>query len=177
MGYMFGVRPSPRPGPQSAVAPSPLHAVHAPRGRPPPPAFPACSSPRTVCPPCDPRQGAWAFNQPLSSWDTSRVGYMNHMFNVRPSPALLSNLHFCSHAHTPLHAARATRSRPCTRGRAGGSCLAPYTPYALRATRQGANSLSDANKQLIRCAWAGTAAFDHYARFGSGTWPSTESCA
>jgi len=41
----------------------------------------------------------------------------------------------------------------------------------------GANSLSDANKQLIRCSWAGTAAFDHYARFGSGTWPSTESCA
>jgi len=37
-------------------------------------------------------------------------------------------------------------------------------------------SLSAANKLLIRCAWAGTLAFDGGARINSGTWPSTESC-
>jgi len=36
--------------------------------------------------------------------------------------------------------------------------------------------LSDANKLLIRCAWAGTAAFNSGARTGSGWWPSTGSC-
>jgi hypothetical protein len=37
--------------------------------------------------------------------------------------------------------------------------------------------LSDANKLLIRCAWAGTPAFDDDAMAYSGDWPnSTESC-
>jgi len=31
--------------------------------------------------------------------------------------------------------------------------------HAILSTRQGASSLSDSNKLLIRCAWAGTAAF------------------
>ena len=46
---------------------------------------PAHSPPRTVCPACNPRQLAMAFNQPLS-WDTSRVTNMFQMFNVRCSP-------------------------------------------------------------------------------------------
>ena len=49
---------------------------------PPPGPQPA---PRTVCPACDPRQYAMAFNQPLS-WDTSRVTNMYCMFLVRCSP-------------------------------------------------------------------------------------------
>jgi len=47
-----------------------------------------------------------------------------------------------------------------------------YMGYMFNA----ANSLSAANKLLIRCAWAGTAAFNSNARLGSGTWPSTGSC-
>ena len=52
------------------------------RGRPPPAGR---SSPFTVCPACNPRQKAEAFNRPLS-WDTSRVTNMNEMFSVRSSP-------------------------------------------------------------------------------------------
>ena len=39
----------------------------------------------TVCLSFDSRQGASAFNQPLS-WDTSSVTYMRTMFGVRSSP-------------------------------------------------------------------------------------------
>ena len=48
--------------------------------------------------------------------------------------------------------------------------------YALPATRQGANSLSNANKLLIRCAWAGTSAFasaGYGSSWGPGTCPAT----
>ena len=54
-----------------------------------------------------------------------------------------------------LHRDRAPYSAPA----GGGSRVAAHTPSALRATRQNANSLSAANKLLIRCAWAGTPAF------------------
>ena len=53
---------------------------------------------------------------------------------------------------------------------------AGYHPgsLALLATRQGARSLSAANKLLIRCAWAGTPAFAS-SGYGSGWAPG--SCA
>eukprot|EP00964_Phaeocystis_antarctica_P066715 scaffold40374_cov61-Phaeocystis_antarctica.AAC.1 len=47
-------------------------------------------------------------------------------------------------------------------------------PYALPLIRQFANSLSAANKLLIRCAWAGTSAFAS-AGYGSSWGPG--SCA
>ena len=109
-----------------------------------------------MCRACDPRQDARAFNQPLS-WDTSSVTNMDYMFGVRCSPF-------------PLHPKLQSRPHSCTlclhRDRApytpsgGGWRVAPhYTPCALLATRQDANSLSAANKLLIRCAWAGTPVF------------------
>ena len=91
MRWMFNVRGSPRPvcSPPSAVAPyTRCTGVHA-RSKSPPPSFrlvptqpPALHHGR---PACDPRQGAQAFNQPLS-WDTSGVRTMHGMFNVRGSP-------------------------------------------------------------------------------------------
>ena len=56
-----------------------------------------------------------------------------------------------------------------TRGR-GGSC-APYIIPRTRPpphTRQGENSLSDANKLLIRCAWAGPSEFWYGSSWGPG---------
>ena len=52
-------------------------------------------------------------------------------------------------------------------------------PHALLATRQAANSLSVANKLLIRCAWAGTPAFvdDGWPSGGYGSkWAYLGSC-
>ena len=98
--------------------------------------------------------------------------------------------------HAACRAATTPRALPLP-----SSHLSPPTSHALPSTRQratafnqplsfdtssvttmgimfyNANSLSAANKLLIRCAWAGTAAFDSNARFNSGTWPSTGSCA
>ena len=97
------------------------------------------------------RQLASAFNQPLS-FDISSVTTMGYMFYVRSARALPAN--------------SAQLGPPCT-------LLAPPPPHALpppskHATlrqppfnsRQNADALSDANKVLIRCAWAGNAAFD-----------------
>ena len=119
---------------------------------------------------CDPRQNAKVFNQPLS-WDTSGVMRMDNMFYVRCSPRPAPQT-----AVTPtlLHALLAPRSRPTYTPAGGGSRVAPhYTPYALLATRQYANSLSAANKLLIRCAWAGNSAFPSSQRPGGYYgWPS-----
>ena len=76
---------------------------------------------------------ASAFNQPLS-WDTSSVMDMEDMFGVS------------------FFGVRYTRASPDPH-------ISPHIAHALLSTRQGASSLSDANKLLIRCAWAGTAAF------------------
>ena len=104
---------------------SPQHSLPRPlHGRSPPAASPAARSPpRTVCPACDPRQGAKAFNQPLS-WDTSRVTRMGSMFLVRRSPRFapaISAVAAISPArcvHTVSPAARLSRlparSPPCT---------------------------------------------------------------
>ena len=52
----------------------------------------------------------------------------------------------------------------------------PYLPGSHRmplSTRQGTNSLSNANKLLIRCAWASTSAFSYDSSWGPGTCPAT----
>ena len=109
------------------------------------------------------RQSASAFNQPLS-FDTSSVTtrpasqpFSDYMFWVRFAHAL-AHPQPSQPGPLPVHAARdallpAHNSLPHP-----GPHLAPHrTP--LPPTRQGANALSDANKLLIRCAWAGTLAF------------------
>ena len=85
MYYMFAVRSSPWPAPTSAVEPSPLPAACAAVVCMPPSRLQPAPSPRSECPPFDSRQGASAFNQPLS-FDTSSVTNMDYMFSVRSSP-------------------------------------------------------------------------------------------
>ena len=158
--------------------PAPLHAasVHTLRDHPPPPASGPHSPPRTVCPACDPRQYAYAFNQSLS-WDTSRVTNVQFMFHVRFSPRPVPPQSALTRP-VPCTLCGHRDRAPCTRGRrlvpvARASPLL-YTPHTLRATRQYATSLSAANKLLIRCAWAGTPAFASagYGTGGSQGWPS-----
>eukprot|EP00964_Phaeocystis_antarctica_P061637 scaffold36844_cov58-Phaeocystis_antarctica.AAC.3 len=86
MQQMFAVRSSPCPAPNLQSSP-PLHVACTVVAHRLPP-LPARTSPRTVCPPCDSRQDATAFNQPLS-FDTSSVTTMYRMYNmfyVRSSP-------------------------------------------------------------------------------------------
>eukprot|EP00964_Phaeocystis_antarctica_P102552 scaffold67892_cov48-Phaeocystis_antarctica.AAC.1 len=88
----------PLPCPKSADEPAPARCLH--RGRPPPSRLQASTSPRTACPPFGSRQGASAFNQPLS-FDTSGVTSMTSMFHVRSSPCPAPNLQ----SSPPPHAA------------------------------------------------------------------------
>eukprot|EP00964_Phaeocystis_antarctica_P074400 scaffold45742_cov55-Phaeocystis_antarctica.AAC.4 len=113
----------PMPCSISAAEPSPAHCV--PRGRPPPPAVPARTSPRTACPPFDSRQYAKAFNQPLS-FDTCSVTDMSQMLTVRSSPCPAPYLQ----PSLPLHAACAAVAR-----RLPPSRPAPRpAPHALLST-------------------------------------------
>ena len=82
----------------------------------------ARSPPRTVCPACDPRQFAEAFNQPLG-WDTSGVTDMRYIFDVRCSPAPAPSA--CSLSPSTLH-----RLHPdCACIPAGcGSSVTPHIP-------------------------------------------------
>ena len=105
---------------------------------------------------------ARAFNQPLS-FDTSSVTDMSSMFYVRsacalgPQPSVGPSPRSC----------RSRRRRPTP------AHAAPHpASYALLSTRQYANSLSNANKLLIRCAWAGTSAFAS-AGYGSSWGPGS----
>eukprot|EP00964_Phaeocystis_antarctica_P115127 scaffold79087_cov69-Phaeocystis_antarctica.AAC.1 len=164
---MFAVRYSPCSAPNLQTGPPPHAVCTAIARRLPPPPGPQLS-PHRVCPPFYSRQGAAAFNQPLS-FDTSSVTNMGYMFQVRSSPSPAPNLQ----SSPRLHAACAPRSP---------AALPPPDPaplptsYALLSTRQGANSLSDANKLLIRCAWAGNSAFasaGYGPSWGPGTCPAT----
>merc|ERR1712194_459906 len=107
-----------------------------------------------------------AFNQPLS-FDTSKVTTMEGMFGA--ASAFNQPLSFDTSKVTNMYGMF-------------------YYVYAfnqplsfdtskvtdMRYMFEGANSLSDANKRLIRCAWAGTSAFAS-AGYGSSWGPG--SCA
>ena len=165
MAYMFYVRSSPCPAPNMQSRPL-LHAASTAVARRLSRLL-ARSSLRTVCPPCDSPQHASAFNQPLT-FDTSGVTNMGYMFNVRSSPSCPHNLQ-----SSPLvHAACAAPAPLSSASRAAH--LAPRIVHAFFSTRQAVNSLSAANKLLIRCAWAGTSAFAS-AGYGSSWGPG--SCA
>eukprot|EP00964_Phaeocystis_antarctica_P069347 scaffold42116_cov53-Phaeocystis_antarctica.AAC.1 len=139
MTHMFSVRSSPCPAPNlQSRPPCTLRASRSPAAS----HLPARTSPRTVCPPCDTRQIASAFNQPLS-FDTSSVTGMASMFYVRSSPCPAPNLQ----SRPPLHAACIAVAR---RLPPPDPQLAPHR-HALLSTWQLANALSDANKLLIRC--------------------------
>ena len=91
---------------------------------------PARSPPRTVCPACDPRQGATAFNQPLG-WDTSSVTNMYGMFDVRcapraPPPHLQSQpCPLCTHRALSVSRRLPPASRPAARRAPRVPCLRP----------------------------------------------------
>eukprot|EP00964_Phaeocystis_antarctica_P133469 scaffold97676_cov57-Phaeocystis_antarctica.AAC.2 len=150
MGAMFNVRSSPCPAPNLQPSP-PLHAACTADAR----CLPGRTPLHTACPPFDSWQHASAFNQPLS-FDTSSVTTMTYMFYVRSSPGPVSSLQSSPPLHTLL--------------------LTAAYALPLPATRQGANSLSNANKLRIRCAWAGTSAFvsaGYGSSWGPGTCPAT----
>ena len=144
--HVYGaLLPAPRP-PQPAVAAlSPARCMHTPRS-PAASRLPARSLPRTVCPACDPRQYARAFNQPLS-WDTSRVTDMRYTFYVRcfsraypARPARKPAV-----APSPMHAACTSR---CSPPPASWPAARP-APCALLAT------LGSSRRPSIS-RWAGT---------------------
>jgi len=108
------------------------------------------------------RQEAKAFNQ--RPWfDLSSAEDMGFMFTVRSAaricPASRTLQPRGSSAFAPLVLPRAARSPACV-SRAPPAHLAPRTSHAPLSTWQG-SSLSAANRLLIRCAWAGTPAFDN----------------
>ena len=102
------------------------------------------------------RQGMDNFNQPLS-FDTSSVTDMNHMF--WSASAFNQLLSWDTSSVTDMEdmfgvsffGVRYTRASPDPH-------ISPHIAHALLSTRQGASSLSDANKLSIRCAWTGSSA-------------------
>jgi len=112
---------------------------------------------------------ASAFNQPLS-FDTSSVTDMSRMFFW--ASAFNQQLSLDTSSVTTMRYmffAASAFNQPLS--------FDTSSVTDMNYMFQGAGSLSAANKLLIRCAWAGTAAFDSNARYLSGTWPSTGSCA
>ena len=94
------------------------------------------------------------FNADISNWDDSGVTTMEGMFWVRSARALVPPALSRTLRARRLHCHHPTPSHPA--------------PHAPLSTRQRVDSLSTANKLLIRCAWAGTSAFAS-AGYGS-TW-------
>ena len=139
--YVLRALPPHAPCPPNLQSHLSLCTLHAHRARSPPPApRPAHSPHRTVCPACDPRQEARAFNQPLS-WDTSGVTDMRGMFDVRCSPRPIPAPQPPKEpaVSRPLPCKlRAPRLRPYNRGRRLARRLSliprPYTP-SLRLGR------------------------------------------
>ena len=162
---MFYVRSSPCPAPNLQSSP-PLHA--------------AC----TAIARCLPLPGPKLAQHRMPSLRISAVGV-----GVQPAAELQ---HLQRHGHAP-HVLRALLPVPCpqpavepsslhaactavARRPPGPPHLAPHTVTACPPTRQQANSLSNANKLLIRCAWAGTSAFasaGYGSSWGPGTCPAT----
>ena len=108
--YVSDVRGAllPVPCPESAVEPSPARCWH--RGRPPPPASRPVARPAPYTLRLT-RQGAKAFNQPLS-FDTSSVTDMESMFYVRSSSCSAPNLQSSSPPHAACAAPSPSASQP-----------------------------------------------------------------
>eukprot|EP00964_Phaeocystis_antarctica_P096641 scaffold62917_cov58-Phaeocystis_antarctica.AAC.5 len=107
------------------------------------------------------RQGASSFNQPLS-FDTSKVTDMSVIFYVRASPPIPNQTLACMFlVPLPLHALP-----PPT-------CMPPAL-YAFLSPWQNANSLSNANKLLIRCAWSGNT---YFTTDYDSSWSSLGACS
>merc|ERR1712085_164198 len=107
-------------------------------------------------------RGTWAFNQPLS-FDTSKVTTMRAMFYG--ASAFNQPLSFDTSKVTTMDAMfrrASTFNQPLSFDTSKVTTMV-YMFYD-------ANSLSAANKLLIRCAWAGTSAFAS-AGYGSSWGP------
>merc|ERR1711935_993871 len=107
--------------------------------------------------------GASAFNQPLSS-DTSSVTTMYYMFY---RSAFNQPLSFDTAKVTNMFAMFSSATvfnQPLS--------FDTSSVTAMDYMFKNANSLSDANKLLIRCAWTGTSAFAS-AGYGSSWGPGT----
>ena len=148
MSWMFHVRCAPcAPAPQSAVSPSPVHAARTPRPRATS-RLPARSPPRTVCPACDPRQLAEAFDQPLS-WDTSSVTNMYQLFSVRCSP--LPRPPICSRTLSPARCVHtASRRLPPPGPQPAPHRVPCLRPSAVRVRLQPAAELEHLPRQAHR---------------------------
>ena len=121
MRYMFLVRSSPCALPPICSRAPPLHVEAR---------LLACTlTPHRICPPCDSRQNAQTFNQPLS-FDTSSVTSMQYMFLVRSSPCPAPNLQSSS----ALHAACAAVARRASRLPASAPRPTPYTLLSILAS-------------------------------------------
>ena len=118
---------------------------------------------------------ASVFNQPLS-FDTSKVTEMLDMFAI--TGAFNQPLHFDTSKVTNMwhmFTSASAFNQPLSWDTSSVTETGRMYPYTgMKAMFSGANSLSAANKLLIRCAWAGTSAFAS-AGYGSSWGPG--SCA
>jgi len=109
------------------------------------------------------------FNADVSSWDTSSVTRMDHMF------------YGASAFNQPLSFNTSSVTNMDYMFLSAGAFNQPLRLDTSSVTSMGyvfysANSLSAANKLLIRCAWAGTSAFastGYGSSWGPGTCPAT----
>ena len=115
------------------------------------------------------RQRASAFNQPLSLVDTSKVTNMHYMFCVASAFNQPLNLETTS----------VTNMRGMFRGASAFNQPLSFITSGVTDMSQmfySASALSDANKVLISCAWAGNAEFvGHHDWSGLGACPSPPS--
>ena len=130
MSYTFDVGCSPPPSTRvCSHALCPARCVHCRRA--PPLASRSRSAPLQPAPhrvsrACNPRQHAYAFNQPLS-WDTSGVTNMQSMFDVRPNPH--PQIHIPAHL---VYLLQSAESRPVPRTLRVHTAGARATPPAFR---------------------------------------------
>ena len=124
----------------------PLHAARTAIARRLPPPGPQLA-PHRVRPACDPRQGAYTFNQPVS-FDTSSVTNMDWIFEVRAFPCAASQpavtptlLHAACTAIAPVYPREAARASPLSPacsvrlGRTQTACPSPTCCSSLARGR------------------------------------------